>query len=63
MMIQGVHKGRTLIDVTFLDAANDSSDDLTAEAFKVTGETEARTYGTSVRRYDDGGAVVTIHTD
>lgn len=64
MMIQGVYNGRTVKEVTFLDAANDSSDDLTAAAFKATGETEASTFGTQVRRYpDEGSAMVTIFID
>lgn len=62
-LIQSIHKGRTLKDVTFLDAANDHDDTLIAMALKATGETRSSLFGMSVKRYDEGSAMVTLHTD
>ena len=63
MMIQGIHKGKTMKEVTFLDATNDDEADLIAEAMRVTKENAESLFGVKVKRYDDSGAVVSLYTD
>lgn len=63
MLTQGIHRNRTSREVTFLDAANDADEALLTEAMRLTGENKSSLFGTDVRRYADGGAIVTLHTD
>jgi hypothetical protein len=63
MMIQGYHKGRTIKDVSFLDAANDSDESLIDAAIEHAGETRSSLFGWHVKRYDEGSAVVSLYTD
>lgn len=63
MMIQTVHKGRTVKDVTFLDAANDSDLDLANAAISAARESIGSLSGWFVQRYADGGAIVHLYID
>jgi len=63
MLIQSLHRNRTSKEVTMLDAANDSDDALILAAQRRAGESHQSLFGCSVKRYADGGAIVTLHTD
>jgi len=63
MMIQQVIKGRTMTDVTMLDAGNYTDDEVIAAAMQAAGETPARLFGWSVKRFDEGSCIVTLNTD
>lgn len=64
MMIQGIHKGRTMKEVSFLDTNNDADEVLVRAAMHATGETPSSLFGHSVKRYpEEATAIVTLHTD
>lgn len=63
-MIQSIHKGRTMKEVIFLDANNDTDTVLVDAALAATKETRSSLFGISVQRYrNEASAAVTLHTD
>lgn len=63
MMIQSIHKGRTVKTVTLADVGDRTDKEIIYFAMIRAGETDSSVFGKRLKRDDYGTVTVRLHTD